>query len=705
MGSIMKHLLLMILLTVSVNIFSSNSSISLKNLDNKSVEFGDYLGKKVTLVNFWATWCTPCKTELPLLNKIYQKYNKDGFEVLSVSMDESSEFPEVKSTAFTMKLKFNVLLDPEGAAADSYNPSRNAPYSILFDRNGNIIKKFLGFHAGDEELLENEIKKLLKAPKSDEEVSKFKYQFSNSTNYIQYDENDAAEGFSNYEMLQTRTNLLLSYDFISFSTLLHTNHFLSTSLYMLDRIDNNKTEEGDLRAEKITLKAKYWGQNITAGDYHVTQGKGLALSLNKQDDLGIDTTLRGLKLDLNYDDFIELNMFGGFVNNTNLDTNEKTNTIFEDKNDIITGASLKFNINNLILNAHYNQIMFDEADFKESYPKPNNYEQQIIETLGFGVSFNNLFSKLSGSVEVNFLDDNFYEDEYKVKDAYAYYGDLTFLHNNLSITQEFKMYKDFQLGFHSDFESNNRFFAPDPNTPDIGTRSDIDVVGKDNVYYNSLPALERLNERATDTNEDTFGTRTKIKYKLSDHIKLYANYLYSVYTHDEHDDVLLHHIYGGTEYSFNKSKSKVDFSLSYRHEKDTEYDKDPSGKTYYTYYGFNFDSNLYINSILSFTLKSFYRKTTKLLTGYKTTKNYDDAEANFGVILINDIYLSYYLARFTEKKDKSYYQAFEVKYQFLTDSFIKLFYGEIKGGKKCLGGVCKNYPDFKGLKAEFVIGF
>lgn len=116
------------------------------------------LSGKVVLVDFWATWCAPCEKELPILEKLYKRYQKDGFVIVGVSVDKDAS----KVTRFLrrMGLSFPVLHDQDGAIANRYQPEK-MPSSYLVDRKGMITFVQKGFRESDEADLEARIKAAL----------------------------------------------------------------------------------------------------------------------------------------------------------------------------------------------------------------------------------------------------------------------------------------------------------------------------------------------------------------------------------------------------------------------------------------------------------------------------------------------------------------------------------------------------------------
>jgi peroxiredoxin len=90
---------------------------------------------KVTLVNFWATWCPPCRKEIPDLNRIYREFNKLGVEILAVNLQEDSE--AVKAFKRENKMEFPILLDSEGKVGGNYQVYY-IPTTFVIDRSGRI---------------------------------------------------------------------------------------------------------------------------------------------------------------------------------------------------------------------------------------------------------------------------------------------------------------------------------------------------------------------------------------------------------------------------------------------------------------------------------------------------------------------------------------------------------------------------------------
>jgi peroxiredoxin len=113
---------------------------SLKDLKGKNYKLSDFKGK-VILLNFWATWCPPCRYEMPLLDKLYKEYKKMGFEVVAVSLDSNPN--NVTEYLKNNSVSFIILSDKEGKVGYTYQIVA-IPTSFLIDRNFVIRKIYLG---------------------------------------------------------------------------------------------------------------------------------------------------------------------------------------------------------------------------------------------------------------------------------------------------------------------------------------------------------------------------------------------------------------------------------------------------------------------------------------------------------------------------------------------------------------------------------
>ena len=141
----------------AANAKPANLNFTLKDVDGKDVKLASLKGK-VVLLDFWATWCGPCKIEIPWFIEFQNKYGKDGLQVVGVSIDDTVD--KLKPYVAQMKMNYMVLqgLDQD-ALQDAYGPLFGIPVTIVISRDGKMCAKHVGLSSKDR--FEAEIKSLL----------------------------------------------------------------------------------------------------------------------------------------------------------------------------------------------------------------------------------------------------------------------------------------------------------------------------------------------------------------------------------------------------------------------------------------------------------------------------------------------------------------------------------------------------------------
>ena len=129
---------------------------SLESLEGKTMRLSDFRGKAV-LLNFWATWCGPCKIEMPWFVELQQKYGSQGLQVVGVAMDDASK-EDIAKFAKEMGVNYPVLIGKE-AVGDSYGGIPALPETFFIGRDGKVVDKILGLRGKAE--IEDAIKKAL----------------------------------------------------------------------------------------------------------------------------------------------------------------------------------------------------------------------------------------------------------------------------------------------------------------------------------------------------------------------------------------------------------------------------------------------------------------------------------------------------------------------------------------------------------------
>ena len=131
---------------------------TLRGADGRNVRLDELRGQ-VVLVNFWATWCGPCREEMPRLNSLYEKYRKSGFVLLGVNIDDDPH--TAIATALKLNVAFPVLLDTDKKVSKLYDLS-TMPSTVVIDRDGKMRFLHRGYRAGVEGDYELQIRGLLK---------------------------------------------------------------------------------------------------------------------------------------------------------------------------------------------------------------------------------------------------------------------------------------------------------------------------------------------------------------------------------------------------------------------------------------------------------------------------------------------------------------------------------------------------------------
>jgi peroxiredoxin len=114
---------------------------------------------RVVLINFWATWCGPCRQEMPQLAKLHDKYRDAGFTVVGISVDDDTR--KASDVASRLGLSFPVLLDNDKTVSQLYDLA-TMPSTFLVDRDGRVRYVHKGYVSGTELLYDKEIRELLK---------------------------------------------------------------------------------------------------------------------------------------------------------------------------------------------------------------------------------------------------------------------------------------------------------------------------------------------------------------------------------------------------------------------------------------------------------------------------------------------------------------------------------------------------------------
>jgi thiol-disulfide isomerase/thioredoxin len=160
----MKTILIMACAIFSYYSLSAQNvkNFELKDIENNILSYNELKGEKLTLIDFWATWCKPCNKAIPELNKIYGQFKSQGVEIIGINCDGPRSVSKVAPLSKSLQIKYPVLIDINSEIKTELNVLA-LPTLIIVDANDKVVLIHEGFVSGDTEIIIAEIEKLLKA--------------------------------------------------------------------------------------------------------------------------------------------------------------------------------------------------------------------------------------------------------------------------------------------------------------------------------------------------------------------------------------------------------------------------------------------------------------------------------------------------------------------------------------------------------------
>lgn len=160
-------LLLALAMVFSSGAWSADKApdFSLKDTDGEKFTLSEAVKSGPVLIDFWATWCKPCKKALPHIQHLKDTYGEQGLQVITISVDNPRSQAKIKPFLQSQKYDFTVLLDSDYEVRQLFG-GKDIPFTALIDTDGSIILTRLGFKPGDEVSLDEQIKALLDTKKT-----------------------------------------------------------------------------------------------------------------------------------------------------------------------------------------------------------------------------------------------------------------------------------------------------------------------------------------------------------------------------------------------------------------------------------------------------------------------------------------------------------------------------------------------------------
>ena len=131
-------------------------AFSVKTVEGRSLRLTDLKNKPV-IIDFWATWCGPCRASMPHLNDMHARYGSKGLTVIGMSVDEAGSAP-VKKFANNLGIKFTIAMAND-EVLDAYGPIRSIPTTVFINRKGEVVRRVVGYI--DKETMDGYVKEIV----------------------------------------------------------------------------------------------------------------------------------------------------------------------------------------------------------------------------------------------------------------------------------------------------------------------------------------------------------------------------------------------------------------------------------------------------------------------------------------------------------------------------------------------------------------
>jgi peroxiredoxin len=118
---------------------------TLKDIDGKTWKLSDLKGKKIVMIDFWATWCNICKREMPVLERVYKEYKGKGVEFFGIALDDAEKIKQIRKILEEKGVTYPILIDQDQkVATEVYQLSGPIPYKVVIDLSGTIVYDHVG---------------------------------------------------------------------------------------------------------------------------------------------------------------------------------------------------------------------------------------------------------------------------------------------------------------------------------------------------------------------------------------------------------------------------------------------------------------------------------------------------------------------------------------------------------------------------------
>lgn len=602
---------------------------------------------RATLYAFFATWCIPCRVEIPQIEALHRRYQSRGVKVVLVSVDGPSSASEIPSFLKRFDVTAPWIHDFETELLERYHPPASVPFTVLLDAGGSVVYQHTGYEPGDALPLERALVALLeenRATPTPEARSSWSLTSQTLTMW-RNDRFDVLEdGLLNAAV--ERLELAARADFARAS--------VRIDGAVLGEPSGGDTQ--DVRLERGWLELDFEGANARLGDGYAALGTGLSLSLRKVDPLGFDTALRGGQLAFELGP-VTTTVLGGLVNPQNLDPIEMR--LLEDRDSWVLGLESRVSL-------------AEGAGELGPYALYVNAPGAGPDGGDASWLLGGLFATLNaGALRWRFEGAGGERSGLKLDDetAYAVFTALSWDAGPTTTTVEGKLYRNW-------------------------------AIGRGALLYHEPPTLER-DDQQVPSNQDAAGGRLRLEWRVLPELTLFANGLGYLFTEGGQDPFeagsVAWHGYGGATLQLSDALSLA-LAAGYRDE------NDDLGRDKLSLWHLDFDVAWGLSPELAWTAKLNHVSETKTL--FSGPFDFVRGLAIVGLAWRDVGVISLLYGYSTEVEVRPvHYPGAELRVLLPNGSDIRIFGGRIAGGRVCVSGSCRDVPPFEGVRADVILRF
>ncbi|MBI4512203.1 MAG: TlpA family protein disulfide reductase [Deltaproteobacteria bacterium] len=597
----------------------------------------------LTVYLFFATWCVPCRQEMPLIAGMEREWTARGVRFVLVSQDAPSTLANVPSFLGRYGVTSEVVYDTDSTLAERYNPSAALPFVAVVDASGALIWSHAGYEPGDEQGLEQVL-----LTRSASGLPLRGATMTITSQAIGLVRREDFRGTGDPAL----TGGIERLDLVGESGRLRASVRLDGTFFDLPMGTTD-----DARVEKMSLEHGVGPVTGRLGDSYAAFGHGLTLSVRKVDPLGVDTTIRGARLDVATDHFAST-MIGGAFNPQN--TNPIDLRTFDDPNDFVAGMEVRQRVGRL--DVGQSAVLMSA---RGAAPDGRDVDYVVA-----GLSADGRWPGLRFGLEGVGLWRRGLVSSDATEAGHGVYGMLALDLGPVTLLADGKWYRRLALG--RDFPT---------------------------LAYHEPPTLEREDQELPG-NADAVGGRLRGEWRVGQRTTITANMLGYRFAQDGTDPMrgglALHGYLAGEQRLANGAATAL--SVGMRDE------EDPNGTPLLSLVQINADAATPLGPRLGLTAKWDHRSETKTL--FSGPRRFVRGLAVIGFSWTRVVTASALYGYSTEAEARPvHYPGAEIRFELGRHGDLRLFVGRQVGGRVCVSGACREVPPFEGGRLEATLRF